>query len=103
MAQRTLCGTPKEHCNGSSHPVNKGMHYPKSHQSPPEAFKCHARYLINVLNYQQIGPREFRPPDGSETRVLTKMSHFGGQIRGGKGGEKGEKTKRAAFKNRGGQ
>jgi len=61
----------------------------KAHNSAPEAFKCHARYLIKVLGYEQVGSREFRPPDGGPILVLTKKCRFGGVLRKGKGSGEG--------------
>ena len=98
--QRTVCGTPKEHCSGAQYNVNKGMHITRVHQTPQEAYACYAKYLTNQ-GYVAGDNREFRKA-GEPTIVLTKKCRFGAQVRGGKGGEKGEKTKRAAFMHRGG-
>jgi hypothetical protein len=61
----------------------------RAHTSPEGAFNCHARHLVNDKGYEQIGPREFREPNGGPIRVLTKKSRFGGVLRGGKRGETG--------------
>ena len=99
--RKHLCGVPSNQCVGGNYPVNKGFHINKVHNSPEEAFKCHARYLMSQ-GYTQIGSREFRPSDGGPIQVLTKKSRFGAAVRRGKGGEKGEKTKRATFDRGGG-
>lgn len=56
----------------------------KAHASPMDAFNCHKRWLI-TRGFKQIGPREFRPPDGGPIEVLTKKSRFGARLRTGKG------------------
>src|SRR5688500_14464476 len=99
--QRSLCGVPDNECSGGNFPVNKGMHVKRTHESPQQAFKCHKRWLLKQ-GYEQIGSREFRPPDGSETLVLTKQSKFGGKVRKGKTGEQGDAGKRCAFMKGGG-
>lgn len=57
----------------------------KTHLTPEQAFKCHAKYLVKV-GYVQLSTREFRAPDGSGIKVLTKQSRFGGKLRNGKEG-----------------
>lgn len=83
-----LCGTPPDHCGGSLGILSaafkaKGT---KLHNSPQEAFRCHARYLVQVKGFEKLGPREFRNPDGSGIRVLTKPCRFGSPMRPGKEG-----------------
>lgn len=92
MAERKpyayLCGTPKEHCSGALTTCNAGMRgasVTKSHLDPTAAFKCHAKYLVKI-GYEQLSPREFRAPDGSGIKVLTKQSRFGAKLRNGKEG-----------------
>lgn len=81
-----LCGVPAQFCCGSIGITSKSIQgNPKLHNSPQEALRCHGRYLVNVLGYEKIGPREFRPADGGEIRVLTKPSRFGSKLRPGKG------------------
>lgn len=82
------CGTPKEYCSGGVTTVNAGMrggNVMKAHLDPTQAFKCHAKYLVKV-GYIQLSPREFRAPDGSGIKVLTKQSRFGAKLRNGKEG-----------------
>jgi hypothetical protein len=87
---RYTCGVPKEHCTGGTIRVSAGMKSAiraesiNCHASPQEAFRCHARYLVEVLGYTRVGNREFAPPDGGPIRVLTKKSRFGGELRKGK-------------------
>ena len=84
--KRYLCGTPTDHCSGSMTKCSNHMKATKTHVSSVEAFKCHAKYLINVEGYQQIGSREFAAPNNGPIRVLTKKSRFGAMLRGGKEG-----------------
>jgi hypothetical protein len=82
-----LCGVPSEHCCGSVGITSKSVQWsPKMHNSPPEAKRCYARYLVDVLGYTQVGSREFKPSNGGPIRVLTKESRFGARMRPGKGG-----------------
>jgi len=60
----------------------------KVHPDSVDAFKCHRKYLINVEGFVPLSSRDLRAPDGSGVRVLTKQSHFGAELRGGKGGDK---------------
>ena len=88
-----LCGVPQEHCEGGFRITSKSLGGKKGcrvHSSSSEAFRCYARYLVRVLGYQRIGPREYRPPDGGPVLVLTKKCRFGGRLRPGKSGEKGK-------------
>lgn len=80
-----LCGVPQQNCSGSGGIVSKSIQgAPKLHNTPQEALRCHARYLVQQ-GYEKIGPREFRPADGGPIRLLTKPSHFGARLRPGKG------------------
>ena len=82
------CGVPEQHCKAATMQSTAGMkHSVKVHSSTEEAFKCYAKYLIEVLGYTRVGKREFAAPDGGPIRVLTKPSKFGGAMRKGKGGE----------------
>jgi len=84
------CGVPKEHCSGVSMPIlSAGIrkYVIKAHNSPEDAFRCHAHYLINICGYRQVGSREFSLGDGSPIRVLTKKSRFGCRLRRGKSGQ----------------
>lgn len=88
--RRVMCGTPKEHCSGSSMQVNAwlgGVAGQKVHADSPEAFRCHARYLTNVRGYERLSSREFLTPDIG-ILVLTKQTRFGAELRGGKRGQK---------------
>lgn len=92
-----ICGTPKQHCLGNECVLSSHMRkspQPKVHATSEEAFKCHARYLVNVMGYERRGNREFSPPDGSEIVILTKKCRFGGELRGGKRSEKSSKGSR---------
>lgn len=83
-----LCGTPKEHCSGALTTCNAGMRgasVTKSHLGPDDAFRCHGKYLVKI-GFIQLSPREFKAPDGSGIRVLTKPSRFGAKLRNGKEG-----------------
>jgi hypothetical protein len=90
-----LCGTPTDHCGGSLGILSaafkgKGT---RTHNSPQEAMRCHSRYLVRVLGFEKLGAREFRAPDGSGIRVLTKPSHFGAKMRPGKEGARNMPTR----------
>jgi len=93
MAYVVLCGTPQEHCSGGKVPTNAFMRqtHPKAHSSHSEAYRCHRRWLVDVLGYTDIGSRTFRPPpgvNGGYLKVLTKKSRFGARMRLGKLGER---------------
>lgn len=83
--KKFLCGVPYDHCVGGTQRTSHGLKggY-KSHNTTFEAAKCYADYLVNVLKYTQIGPREFAAPDDGPIHVLTKKSRFGARLRGGK-------------------
>lgn len=57
----------------------------KTHLSPEQAFKCHAKHLVKI-GYEQLSSREYRAPDGSGIKVLTKQTRFGAKLRNGKQG-----------------
>ena len=99
--RRVVCGVPKEYCCGGEFVVNYSAAPIKAHQTSGEAFACYRRYLVSILGYKQVGPREFSPPDGGPIRVLTKRSRFGGQLRGGKHAEGQRQTDRGNPKDRG--
>jgi hypothetical protein len=88
MAKHYLCGTPPAECYGSytdtsaraSEAAKQKMR--KMHSTREEAFKCHCRYLLRT-GHKRVGPREFETPHGS-VLVLTKKSHFGGELKRGK-------------------
>jgi len=88
MAYVVLCGTPDNECSGGNmRTSNSYRGLRKAHGSHTEAFNCYKKYLLKQ-GYEQIGSREFRPPDGGPIRVLTKKSRFGGKMRKGKLGER---------------
>jgi hypothetical protein len=84
------CGVPWDECQGVIVNVSARMrnrnNAKKLHSSRADAFACMRRYLIEVKGAEQIGSREFRMPDGSGVRVLTKKSRYGGEWRTGKYG-----------------
>ena len=84
-ANRYLCGVPDEHCTGGELKTDQALQHKKCHTSPQEAFKCHVRYLINVLGFKRLGAREFINPESGYVRVLPKSTRFGGRLRSGKG------------------
>jgi len=91
-----LCGTPSSDCTGSNTPVSAwlgGSRMQRTHSTPQDAFKCYKRHLIKN-GYEPIGSRELRAPaeTGLGILVLTKPSHFGAELRGGKTGKKGAST-----------
>lgn len=79
--RRYMCGTPAKSCGGGQMETNGG--FQRVHVSPQEAFKCYRRHLV-LEGYELIGSRELRPPGGGPILVLSKPSHFGGELRGGK-------------------
>ena len=85
MSQRAvvLCGVPTEHCIGARYVTDQQLP-PKCHASHSAAFNCMKRYLVSVMGYEQIGSRDFRPPDGGPIRILTKRSKYGARLRTGK-------------------
>jgi len=83
MAYKYLCGTPTEHCNGSKYTTDQRLPK-KCHGSTTEAFRCYRRYLIKVMGFTSIGPREFINPENGRCRVLTKKIRFGARLRPGK-------------------
>jgi hypothetical protein len=84
---RVLCGVPVLECLGSGYITTQALSK-KAHASRVEAFRCMRKHLMRQ-GFTQIGPREFRPPDGGPIRVLTKKARFGGLLRQGKAGEEG--------------
>ena len=93
MSRFISCGTPSEECTGAKAIMNNGWRGAlKAHSSSEDAFKCHANHLVK-LGFVQHGPREFINPEGGAIRVLTKKSHFGSPLRGGKE-DKGKGGKR---------
>ncbi len=77
--RRYLCGV-KNGCTGGNIETPKGMM--KGHPTSTEAFKCKCRSLLRQ-GYIQSGSREFSLND-EPILVLSKKTHFGGVIRGGK-------------------
>jgi hypothetical protein len=90
--RRFTCGVEGNKCSGGGTMASHGLGgFIKTHSSPQEAFRCKRASLI-AEGYEQIGSREFRPPKGvggGYILVLSKPSHFGGELRKGKTGEKG--------------
>jgi hypothetical protein len=84
---KILCGTPNRDCTGGRY-VTDQLLPSKAHGNRDEAFRCKVRYL-KLQGYEQIGPREFRPPNGGPIEVLTKRSRFGARLRQGKTSEGG--------------
>ena len=81
-----LCGVPSQYCTGGKYSTDQNLP-DRCHSSSTEAFRCMKRYLL-LQGYEQIGPREFRPPDGGPIRVLRKRTKFGASLRAGKGGDR---------------
>lgn len=80
------CGTPYQHCGGGIGQVSHALiGKVKLHSSPQQAFNCHVKYLISQ-GYEKVGAREYKAPDGSGIRVLTRKSRFGSPMRPGKAG-----------------
>jgi hypothetical protein len=90
------CGVPKGHCSGGEPVLSHHLRKPplKVHNSSVEAFRCHARWLVNVEGYERVGNREFVDPNDGRILVLTKKSRFGGVLRQGKRVETSKKSKR---------
>src|SRR5579863_8747285 len=82
-----MCGVPPESCGGSMFGLSNSLRKTsnKVHNSSAEAMKCMKRYLVSQ-GFVQLSSREFRNPDGSGIRVLTKESRFGAKLRPGKAG-----------------
>lgn len=75
-----LCGVPEGQCNGfafTTHNLWRGSR--RAHGSREEAFRCHVRHLI-AEGFTQLGPREFKAPNGGPIRILTKRSRFGAEM-----------------------
>lgn len=94
MARRYLCGTPPADCTGSWTHVNFSLTgrkggSTKTHTTSVDAFRCYRRWLLSQ-GYEEAGPREFRSPHDGTILVLEKASRFGGRLRPGKAGEKGQ-------------
>lgn len=96
MAYMVMCGVPAAHCTGGKVASNAFLRTtaPTAHQSHSEAYKCHRRYLVRVLGYEDIShetAHTFRPPpgvNGGYLRVLTRPSKFGARVRAGKDGQR---------------
>jgi hypothetical protein len=54
----------------------------KLHSTHPEAFHCYTSFLLKT-GHQQLGPREFRHPQGG-ILVVTKRNRYGAKLRLGK-------------------
>ena len=94
MAHIWLCGTPTGFCSGGRYILGDDTDI-RGHSSSTEAFKCYSSYLTNILGWKRVGAREFKRADNGRIEVLSKKSHFGTRLMGGKrGGETGNKTKR---------
>jgi len=96
-----VCGTPAKYCNGNTIQATKALMGNKVHANHKEAFKCYAKYLVEIEGYKQIGNREFLDPNGG-IRVLTKKSRFGGELRSGKRGDAGTSKRGVPRKQLGG-
>lgn len=87
--RRYLCGTPTPQCGGAKTVVANFMgKYQKSHGSPQQAFKCYRAWLLSQ-GFEQVDSRAFRAPEDNILGVtgvllLSKPSHFGAPLRGGK-------------------
>jgi len=90
MPRVVMCGTPNQHCSGSTLTTNTFLRSasPKGHPTHEAAYRCYRSYLIRELGYTDIGSRTFRPPNGGPLRVLTRKSKFGASLRLGKMGER---------------
>ena len=88
MSKAYLCPTPQEWCTGHKGTVNRGLFVDrKVHGSRKEAFRCYARYLREHEGLVREG-RVFHDPKGRKPAlVLSKISHFGVELRPGKGGK----------------
>jgi hypothetical protein len=92
-----LCGVPTPSCKGTTRQLNSG--FAKVHNSPQEAFKCYAHWLVSK-GYKKLGEREYLSPEkeGGGVHVLTKKCRFGCALRQGKRGEAGgAKSSRLTF------
>lgn len=89
IGYKYTCGVPAAECGGSKITVSAGLSSSsqgRAHGTPQEAFRCRKAYLVS-LGYTPTGTRTLSPPPhiGGGVLVLTKPSHFGGRMRGGKG------------------
>lgn len=83
-----LCQTPNEHCTGTWKDAAHSLHLrAKVHRDHEQAFRCYAKYLVNVLGYTKVGGREFQRGD-EPILVLTKRTRYGARCRTG-GKDKG--------------
>jgi len=78
-----LCGTPDEHCCGGKLNSDQGLQHKKCHSNREEAFRCYTKYLVKVLGYKRIGPRDFFK-EGEYVLMVSKKSKFGGYLKTGK-------------------
>lgn len=83
------CGTPKETCSGAKLTVShhlQGTSQSRGHATPEDAFKCHRKHYLDQ-GYTMLDGRALVPPAeiGGPVVILTKPSHFGAALRGGKG------------------
>lgn len=99
--RRFTCGVEPKLCTGGLSMASHGLgNAIRTHSSPQEAFACKRRSMI-AEGWTPIGAREFRPPAGVNDgyiMVLNKPSHFGGELRKGKTGEKGTGKSRVMTK-----
>lgn len=90
-----VCGVPKQHCKGSLKRCSAGIKGRDTeggimiHGSSAEAFNCYKCFLVKILGYKQISPREFENPETHRITVLSKKNSFGAVLRRGKAGEQG--------------
>lgn len=91
---KVMCGVPTNECQGAISASTNGMGPGnKMHSSHEEAKKCYKNWLLRK-GYEQIGSREFRPPDGGPVLVLQRLSKFGSVMRTGKEGNRHMPKKR---------
>ena len=84
-----LCPTPKDKCCGTLGKFSASLEKLniRKHGSRQEAFNCYTKWLLST-GHTQLSRREYLRPEGG-ILLLSKVPHFGAELRAGKGDEKG--------------
>jgi hypothetical protein len=73
------CGTPFNDCLGALN-KNGGLH--KVHRSREEARKCYVKYLVKIRHCTRLKTDQFYDPEMDTVLIVTKVSKYGGRMKG---------------------
>lgn len=86
--RRFICGS-MHNCSGSLSQTEIGSM--RTHASREEAFKCKVHDLMS-RGYIRVGKREFKDPNDGTILILSRITKFGGEMRGGKVEQSSKRT-----------